>query len=399
MKYKFDEGQEYVLYGKASTGKTKVWKIRISHTPVAFTEDERAFVNFSEDDGNDYVKFDTAGVIETDNGYIDGELHTSMKFITEGKNLGKKNATTPLTQAYAEASSRVEKKIKQGYRFTEADLDELPVGPMKAQNYKDSGHHIEFPCYTQPKLNGVRCLAHKVAEDKIEFRSKRGELYTTLDHIGTELIGALAIGEIWDGEVYVHGWSLQRINSAVKKANEDTPNLEFHVFDMISEISPFDMRYDHVMFTYMAAGFDKVKLVPRGQANDEQGAQEALNANLAEGYEGVMLRNINSLYKAGFRSADLQKFKPRDDAEFKIIGHTSFDIVIDGIPKKACVYICETEGGKTFEVVPKGTMEERIAMNQEAYQHYGKMLTVQYAELSDDGVPLQPVGLRIREDD
>jgi hypothetical protein len=74
------------LQGEATTGKTKMWSIRVT-----------------ERDG--------CGVIETTHGYVDGKKQINEKIIAEGKNIGKKNETTPLQQAINEArSSWVKKK-------------------------------------------------------------------------------------------------------------------------------------------------------------------------------------------------------------------------------------------------------------------------------------------------
>ena len=69
------------LYAMASTGKVKQWGIEVK----------------LNDDG-------TASIIKK-YGQLDGKLIVNEKIITKGKNLGKKNATTPLTQAIADAQS------------------------------------------------------------------------------------------------------------------------------------------------------------------------------------------------------------------------------------------------------------------------------------------------------
>ena len=72
------------LQGEAQTGKTKMWSIKVTERNT----------------GSNIV-----GVIETTHGYIDGKKQVNEKIITEGKNIGKKNETTPLQQAINEARS------------------------------------------------------------------------------------------------------------------------------------------------------------------------------------------------------------------------------------------------------------------------------------------------------
>ena len=68
------------LYNKTSNGKIQIWSISV------YEEDSK-------------------GVIEIQRGFIDGKIQTQKQIISKGKNIGKKNETTPYTQALAEAKS------------------------------------------------------------------------------------------------------------------------------------------------------------------------------------------------------------------------------------------------------------------------------------------------------
>ena len=155
------------LYGKASTGKIKMWSIKV--------EDQSG-----------------VGAITTTHGYLDGKLQTNTRLVTVGKNIGKKNETTPVQQAVNEAQSDWKKKTEAG-GMTEKKPEAEPAGvkadsdkesvksvkskpsaeknakeatnaggvphPMLAHDYNKRGKDIKFPCYAQRKLDGVRCLA------------------------------------------------------------------------------------------------------------------------------------------------------------------------------------------------------------------------------------------------
>ena len=62
------------------------------------------------------------------------------------------------------------------------------------------------------------------------------------------------------------------------------------------------------------------------------------------------------------------------------------------------VWKCKTKNGKEFNVRPKGTNEERAKFYKEAKKYIGKKLTVEYQELTDDGIPRFPVGKNFRND-
>jgi len=123
-----------ILYGKASTGKIKTWKIWVEKNS------------------------DGTATIHTDHGYEDGEIQRAMVKVATGKNIGRSNETTPYEQAVSEAAAKWEKKKDKKYVAKRADLKkvaEQPL-PMLAHDFKKRGKAIEWPAYVQPKLNGIR---------------------------------------------------------------------------------------------------------------------------------------------------------------------------------------------------------------------------------------------------
>jgi len=80
------------------------------------------------------------------------------------------------------------------------------------------------------------------------------------------------------------------------------------------------------------------------------------------------------------------------DKEYKITGFTTGVGRFEG----SVVWVCETEDGKLFRVVPQGTMEERQESYKNADKHIGEHLKVKFFELTDDNIPRFPVGLGIR---
>jgi len=97
-------------------------------------------------------------------------------------------------------------------------------------------------------------------------------------------------------------------------------------------------------------------------------------------------------YKFGYRSNKLLKVKNFMDKEYLIAGFTTGVGRFDG----CIVWVCMTEDGQSFKVVPQGTMEERQETYQNADKHIGDWLKVKFFELTDDGIPRFPVGLGIR---
>ncbi len=115
---------------------------------------------------------------------------------------------------------------------------------------------------------------------------------------------------------------------------------------------------------------------------------------LADGHEGLMVRENDSPYVLRKRSKHLLKLKEFTDSEFEIVGHK------EGAGEDAgtVVWQCVTPDGEhTFWVRPMGTREHRAELLAAAEANHGRLLCVKYQELSPDGVPRFPVGKAIRE--
>lgn len=113
---------------------------------------------------------------------------------------------------------------------------------------------------------------------------------------------------------------------------------------------------------------------------------------VANGYEGVIVRNLDGKYEFGFHSNDLIKLKTFDDAEFEIV-----DVVeATGRDAGTAVFVCKCKGGE-FNVKPQGTRELRAEYFKNGDKLIGKKVTVQYQGLSDDGIPRFPSAISIRD--
>jgi DNA ligase-1 len=345
---------------------------------------------------------DGIGVINIERGLIDGKKHVTQESILSGKNLGKVNATTPVSQAIFNAESKRNNKLDSGYDYTvegsHAKFNDL-LKPMLAQSYDKHKKKLVYPCYTQPKLDGIRCLARRRG-DTVTLYSRKGKVLDLVPHINKALLSLLEDGQCADGELYTYGWDFQKIISAIKKTNENTPGIQYWIYDlpnMDNRDEPFHERfsYDKVHSIVKASGIDGC-LVPVETpiATSEENLMMFEDRYIKRGFEGSMARNKESKYLFGYRSKDLLKVKRFLDDEYKIIGFTHGT----SIELECLIFVCETPEGETFSVRPVGTHEERKVMYKNGASYIGKLLTVKYQELSNDKVPRFPVGLHVRED-
>lgn len=335
----------------------------------------------------------------TEYGQVDGKKQLARK-TAEAKNTGKANATTPEQQALSEAQSMWTHRVERKYRRTaeEAQSDEVFL-PMLAHEFekrrgqKKEGH--TYPCDVQPKLNGVRCLAYWDGEE-LKLLSRGGKDYN-IPHVVEALKPILPTNMVLDGELYVHGQSLQTITSWVKRLQDKTSNVSYNVYDCVlldDRDALWPARYNalHHFMTQQDLG-ETVKLVDTYEAKTEEEIRRIYAQVVEEGYEGAIIRmHDGSEYRFAYRSSRLLKYKSFKDDEFVVVGYTTGV----GRFKDCAVWVCQTKQEKNFRVVLKGDMETRKQMLKEADSYVGRMLTVKYFELTDDGIPQFPVGIAFR---
>lgn len=137
----------------------------------------------------------------------------------EMKNVGRANETDAAFQALLEAKSKWEKQVRLGYRETTDQLKTEGVyTPMLAHDYLKRGSAIEVPCYTQPKLDGVRALV-LVKDGVPSFNSRGNKTYPVQGKLVDEVVSLSNHSgfDKFDGELYIHGLSLQKIVALAKK--------------------------------------------------------------------------------------------------------------------------------------------------------------------------------------
>lgn len=367
------------LYAKASTGKIKTWQTCVV-----------------EQAGG-------TATIFTFHGYIDGKITFKPKNVLKGKNLGKSNETNPFQQACSDARSTFNKKVDKKY------IEEIPsvdyvsdiLLPMLAQKIKEYLHKIIYPCMTQVKLNGVRCLSKKISETEINYTSRNFKSYNnTLFHLTPYLLPIMEIGEIFDGEIYLHGWTFQKILRHVKKLRPDTPRLQYWIYDVANKETAI-ARNAHYK-SVIPADHSHLIAVPTNVATDYETIERQHKYNISGGFEGTIIRNANAYYKFDYRSTDLLKMKDFLDAEFEIVGF-EVEIIPEVLEDKtivehqAVIFVCEVPGVGTFTVRPRGSVQRRVRWYNDRLNLLGKPLTVRYAELTEDGLPFHGVGLAIRD--
>ena len=357
------------LFGLSKIGKVKNWNISITD--------------------NEAIE------IVVSHGYLDGKQQSTSRVISSGKNIGKINETTAWQQATLDAVSMWKKKRDQNYFERIPNKMEILL-PMLALEYSKRGKSIKWPAYAQPKLNGIRCFAKMNADHTISFSSRKGKGFVVLDHFVPYLLDIMHPGDILDGELYNHEMTFQEIVTAVKREKfsiESTTDIEYHVYDYPSHEGDFEERCGQLYQKIIRSDDCPIKLVSTKSVETEEDMFEYHEYITGEGYEGTMIRNKKGKYLFQYRSDNLLKLKDFIDEEFEIIGGKA------GVGKSRdqCTFKCITRDNQEFDVrcVGPNSVREEQLINLPNY--VGKMITVKFQNYSDDGIPIFPVGISIRD--
>ena len=332
-------------------------------------------------------------------GEIDGKLIINKKEILKGK--GKKSI---IEQAIFDANSRHRSKIdKEGYVENQKDLDKLVIRPMLASKFdrekynKSKKNNIIFPAIGQIKYDGIRCLIY-MKDNNIIMESRNGIHFMNFNHIREEALQILTNDKLYlDGELYSDTLSFEILSGLthLKKENNEKQMLEtyFITFDCINLENmkePFQDRYEKLEKIIKNKKY--IKLAQNYIINNIEDVDKLHLKFTTKLYEGLILRNIKSVYEIKKRSKNLQKYKTFIDEEFEIIGYHEGE----GNDKGTVIWECITNKNKKFSVRPKGTREYRSELLKNGNNYIGKLLTVIFQEYTADEIPRFPVGKSIR---
>lgn len=282
--------------------------------------------------------------------------------------------------------------------------------PMLARTVGPKFNH--FPCYVQPKLNGVRALFQRTGNaynGTFQSRDEKIWVDSVLHHLLIELYSIKDIVKdfVLDGELYVHGWKLQRINGAIainrKEPRKDTHEVCFHIFDVVSGTQKFSERYLDLMNNIQAARLPHIKAVPTAFASNRREFDQLFHHWTAQGYEGIMGR-VDAPYEYGehwsnrsdamteYRSKTLWKHKQWEDREFVCVGVTQgegkADIGIGALVLNTNIKEVNDDFHNNFKVGTGFDDELRIEFMKNP--PIGKLVRVRYLCLTDDGIPFNP---------
>lgn len=184
----------------------------------------------------------------------------------------------------------------------------------------------------EPKYDGWRLLIY-IGEDGVHLFSHTGTNHNgKLPALEAEFaklpagtwIDGEAVAFKVDGEFVVHEWgSVQKVLGAnVTKAATLADTITFVAFDLISHANidarslPFRRRRELLEAIFAKYDFDAAILTPQMPPSEA-----GLTSLVAQGFEGAVVKALDSTYQSGARGAGQTKLKPQETSDFIVVGY------------------------------------------------------------------------------
>tara|TARA_B100000902_G_scaffold388423_1_gene434042 strand:- start:4038 stop:5984 length:1947 start_codon:yes stop_codon:yes gene_type:complete len=373
-----------MLYKKDSNGSIRTWEITVERI------------------SDDMYHIKTRSGVEGSENMVEPE----PQYVTEGR-----QNRTIAQQAQSEAQSKWLRKIDEGYKLTRASaITEINILPMLAKKFSKAARHVEYPAAGQRKFDGVRCLAMSAEgfPSNIVLLTRKNKEFAGMNSLRSEIaLLNLPPSIVLDGELYSDTLTFQRVSGLVRKKPEnlseqdleDLEQVSYRIYDLIN-LSNMDMTFaaryrllQSLLRAVPSSQTPRLRLTRNVRIRSEEDVVAYLALFEEEGFEGLMIRNLESPYELDKRSKHLQKLKTFIDEEFPIVGYYEATGNDRGTP----IWECEAPNGRRFRARPMGTLDERRELWANRDAAIGRPLTVRFFEYTDDGVPRFPVGVAIRD--
>ena len=360
----------------------------------------------------------------TEGGIHNMKMNVAKPTICTAKNIGSSNETSPEQQAQNEAQAKWDKKLRSGYFTNINDIDDKKFyEPMLAHNYKDRADEVKFPAYSQPKLDGIRCIV-RLENGEVVARTRNGKVIDAIPHITNSLKSFFQANEnsILDGELYNHDLrdNFNKITSLVRKQipvqsekmtdkafakkqdkwkeslEESKSTIQYWIYDcpkiaQAEETVPFFLRYETLINTIQEK--DCVKFVTTTEVFSQKALDECYNEYLRDGFEGQMVRRDMPYEQK--RSTFLLKRKEFMDAEYKVVDIEEGNGNRGGTAKH--LVLVDPKSYQQFHSNIKGNFEYLAEILNNKDDYIGKMATIKFFEYTPDGIPRFPYAIGFRD--
>lgn len=283
----------------------------------------------------------------------------------------------------------------------------------------DAPAKLRYPLFASPKLDGIRCAI--VGGEAMSRTMKPIPNAFVQNYLGTPNLEGL------DGELIVGPPSAEDVYSQTSSgvmSRDGEPDFTYYVFDYHNDPSgktPYCERMKRLQAGIGGLeGYMRIKYLHQTLIEDEQKLLEYEKHVLAQGFEGVMLRSVDGLYKNGrstAREGYLLKLKRFTDGEAEITGfeelmHNANAAELDerGYTKRSshadgkvpmgvlgALVVKDLKTGIAFKIGTGYTAHHRAALWDQRHTLIGRVVKYKHFEIGVKDAPRFPVWQGFRE--
>ena len=185
---------------------------------------------------------------------------------------------------------------------------------------------INYPVRVEAKLDGLRLIAVK-DRGEVSLFTRSGTPIETLPRIIQAIKNLEEDNIVLDGEVMGEDWNESASVVMSSKSKKDDSTMRYHIFDIVdltawqTQVSKTHYRARLLDLQLIIGDTDGTpfRYVKSTMAQDETELREFYNECLDEGYEGVMLKRLDTPYQWK-RTDSILKMKPVATEEGVVVG-------------------------------------------------------------------------------
>lgn len=337
----------------------------------------------------------------------------------------------------------INQKIKKGIRqlreyLLEGNLieedDEINTSnyPRYLKKMKDQKLKLNFPVYTQIKIDGVRTLVHhNPITSKPQYLSRQNKEYVFIgEYLDSEIskflyyLSKYSFNPELDGEMWAPGYTFSILTGIIQRSvNESTDlqNVKYNIFDYFNaEEIPYQTRYQNLILAYNdyvnseGQEPEKFTIVECHMIKTYKDLKRRHQKYVLNGHEGTIVRKISSDFEGNEDPQKLSSSKYIHGRTSNILKITDWfsaeGVIVDVVPGEGKyhnqgIMVLENpfydseipKSKKTFKVTPEATEEEKREYLVSKEKYIGKPYTFEYKALTAYKCPFKCRGKGVRD--
>ena len=250
--------------------------------------------------------------------------------------------------------------------------------------------------YVSRKLDGVRCLTIIDDSGNVNFFSRAGKPFLTLDSLKPSIQKLGLTNMVLDGEICMTdkdgNEDFQGIIKEIKRKDHTIENPVYFMFDLLTQ-KEFDDKISETILSdrlttlrsYVLEGDKFIKVLDQKLGSDRH-LENMMEISKNEGWEGLMLRKDDTYQ--GKRSNDILKVKKFFDDEYVVVDleNAVNRVIVEGkeVDELMLKNVVIEHKGNRVQVGSGFSHEQKRYFFENPNEILGKTITVQYFEETTD---------------